>query len=71
MESLLFSVKYWVTLMRRQVYYPSGIDLSEDNWRRLLKAKYKELKQERLALQNCIYIPLCYPYSNNYYPVFR
>jgi integrase/recombinase XerD len=46
-ESLLFPVKYRVTFMRKQAYYPSGIDLSIDEWKRLPGAKGKELKQQR------------------------
>lgn len=51
-ESLLFPVKYRVTLMRRQVYFPSGIDLSEDEWKRLPTAKGKELKQDKELIQS-------------------
>ena len=50
-ESLLFPVKYRVTLMRRQVYDPSGIDLSEEEWKRLPTAKGKELKQDKELIQ--------------------
>jgi integrase/recombinase XerD len=40
----LFPVKYRVTFLRKQVYFPTGIDLSLPDWQRLSTARGKELK---------------------------
>jgi integrase/recombinase XerD len=45
--NLMFPVKYRVTFMRNRFYYPSGIDLTEDEWKRMPAAKGKELKRKR------------------------
>jgi integrase/recombinase XerD len=47
----LYPVKYRVTFMRKQVYFPSGIDLSMPDWQRLPTAKGKELKLQRELIQ--------------------
>lgn len=46
-ENLMYPVKYRVTFMRERLYYPSGIDLSPDEWLKLPNAKGKELAQNR------------------------
>lgn len=48
----LYPVKYRITFMRGQYYYPSGIDLTEDEWRRLPDAKGKQLKENRELIQS-------------------
>jgi integrase len=48
----LYPIKYRITFMRKQYYYPSGIDLTEDEWRRLPDAKGKELKENRELIQS-------------------
>jgi len=40
----LFPVKYRITFNRKQLYYPSGIDLSKDEWSELPATKKRELK---------------------------
>lgn len=51
-DNLLYPVKYRVTLERRQLYYSSGIDLTEEEWKRLPTAKDKQLRENRELLQN-------------------
>ena len=48
----LYPVKYRVNFMRKQFYYSSGIDLTEDEWTRLPDAKGKELKENRELIQS-------------------
>jgi len=50
--NLMFPVKYRVTFMRNRFYYPSGIDLTEDEWKRMAAAKGKELKRQRELIKS-------------------
>ncbi|HOU03466.1 MAG TPA: site-specific integrase [Bacteroidales bacterium] len=50
-ENLLYPVKYRVTFARQRIYYPSGIDLSEEEWVKLLTTKGKELIRQRELIQ--------------------
>ena len=43
----LYPVKSRITHKRKQKYYPTGVDLSEDSWEILFNSKKKELKQDR------------------------
>ncbi|MCJ7449517.1 MAG: site-specific integrase [Bacteroidales bacterium] len=50
-EDLTFPVKYRVTYNRKQVYYPSGIDLTENQWQIIGTTKNKELVDLRELIQ--------------------
>lgn len=43
----VYPVKSRITFKRKQKYYPTGVDLSEENWEILFSSKKKELKQDR------------------------
>lgn len=47
----LYPVKYRITYLRKQYYYPSGTYLTEDEWKRLPDAKGKQLKENRELIQ--------------------
>ena len=49
---LEYPVKYRVTHMRKQFYYPSGIDLIEDEWKIILTTKKRELIETRELIQS-------------------
>jgi integrase/recombinase XerD len=50
-DDLLYSVKYRTTYMRKRVYYSSGIDLTEDDWKKLPNTKKRELIETRELIQ--------------------
>jgi integrase/recombinase XerD len=47
-----FPVKYRVTFMRKQVYYPSGIDLTLKEWDIMPDTRKKDLLEQRELIQN-------------------
>jgi integrase len=47
----LYPVKYRITFMREQYYFPSGIDLTEDEWKILPTTKKRELLETRELIQ--------------------
>lgn len=51
-EDLSFPVKYRITFMRNRVYYPSGIDLMEDQWKIIQTTKKRELIETRELIQS-------------------
>jgi integrase/recombinase XerD len=51
-DSEKYPVKFRVTLGRKQLYYSSGIDLTEEQWIRLPKAKDADLKEQRVLIQD-------------------
>jgi len=50
-DDLTYPVKYRVTYKRVRAYYPSGIDLSEDEWKIISKTKKRELIETRELIQ--------------------
>jgi len=50
-EDLTFPVKFRVTFMRNRLYYPSGIDLTESEWKILTITKKRELIKTRELIQ--------------------
>jgi len=50
-DDLTFPVKYRVTFDRKQVYYLSGISLTEDEWNKLDKTRIRELIGVRELIQ--------------------
>jgi integrase/recombinase XerD len=52
LPDLKFPVKYRITYGRKQHYHPSGIDLTEDEWKRLPGAKERHLKENRELIQS-------------------
>lgn len=48
----LYPVKYRINFMRKQFYYPSGIDLTEDDWKLLLTTKKRELLKTKELIQS-------------------
>ena len=51
-ENLMFPVKYRVTFMRTRFYYPSGIDLTEIQWKKLPNTRTKELIKTKELIQS-------------------
>lgn len=51
-DDLTFPVKYRITFMRKQFYYPSGIDLTENEWKVLTITKKRELIETRELIQS-------------------
>jgi integrase len=47
----LYPIKYRITFMRKQYYFPSGIDLTEDEWKILPTTKKRELLETRELIQ--------------------
>jgi integrase/recombinase XerD len=50
-DDLTFPIKYRVNHMRTRVYFPSGIDLTEDEWKMLPTTKKRELVETRGLIQ--------------------
>jgi len=46
-DDLNYPVKYRITYLRKQYYYPSGIDLTEDQWKALEHTRKKEMIENR------------------------
>lgn len=51
-DNLMFPVKYRVTFKRERVYYPSGIDLSEEHWNSLETTKKRDLLEIKKLVQS-------------------
>jgi integrase/recombinase XerD len=51
-DDLTYPVKYRINYMRSRFYYPSGIDLTEDEWKILPKTKKRELLKTRQLIQS-------------------
>lgn len=50
-DELWFPVKYRITYMGRQYYFPSGIDLTEDEWKVLPTTKKRDLVEQKELIQ--------------------
>jgi integrase len=48
---LLYPVKYRVNFMRKQFYYPSGMDLTKEDWKLLMTTKKRELLKTKELIQ--------------------
>jgi integrase len=46
-DDLTYPVKYRITYMSKQFYYPSGIDLTEEEWTNLERSRKKEMIENR------------------------
>jgi integrase/recombinase XerD len=51
-DDLTYPVKYRVNHMRNRIYFPSGIDLAEDEWKILPTTKKRELIETRELIQS-------------------
>jgi integrase len=50
-DELWYPVKYRITYMGKQYYFPSGIDLTEDEWKVLPTTKKRELVEQKELIQ--------------------
>lgn len=50
-DELWFPVKYRITYMGRQYYFPSGIDLTENDWKALPTTKKRDLIEQKELIQ--------------------
>jgi integrase/recombinase XerD len=51
-ENLMYPVKYRVTYLRDRFYYPSGIDLTEEQWKIIDTTKKRDLIKTRELIQS-------------------
>lgn len=55
-NELWFPVKYRISYLRKQFYFPSGIDLTEEEWQMLPTTKKRDLLEQKELIQAGFYL---------------